>query len=124
MLKLRGDYASAEPLYRRASDIIRKAVGENTPSYATSLNNLAIVYKATGKLDVAETLLRQTREIECRTMGESHPGYATTLSNLASLYTAMGRLDEAEPLYLQAIEIRRSARRDAPGLRRLPEQPR
>ena len=43
-----GDYAKAEPLYRQALEIRKRALGENHPGYATSLNNLAVLYKAMG----------------------------------------------------------------------------
>ena len=43
-----GDYAKAEPLYRQALEIRKRALGENHPDYATSLNNLAGLYQAMG----------------------------------------------------------------------------
>src|SRR5258708_6353938 len=43
-----GDYAGAEPLYRRALAINEKALGPNHPDLATGLNNLATLLKAKG----------------------------------------------------------------------------
>ena len=43
-----GDYAKAEPLFRQALEINKRALGENHPDYATSLNNLAALYQAHG----------------------------------------------------------------------------
>ena len=40
-----GDFAQAEPLYKQALEIRKKALGEAHPDYATSLNNLALLYK-------------------------------------------------------------------------------
>src|SRR5262249_17977601 len=40
-LALAGDYAGAEPLYRRSLDIREKALGPDHPDTANSLNNLA-----------------------------------------------------------------------------------
>ncbi|MCT7996488.1 CHAT domain-containing protein, partial [Laspinema olomoucense] len=77
------------------------------PDYATSLNNLAGLYRQMGRLSDAEPLFRQAMEIRRVQLGENHPDYATSLNNLAGLYRQMGRLSDAEPLYLQAMEIRR-----------------
>ena len=44
-----GEYAAAEPLYKRALQIDEKALGPDHPSVATSLNNLAALYRATGR---------------------------------------------------------------------------
>ena len=41
-----GDYARAEPLYRQALEIRKKALGEGHPDYAASLNNLAGLYQS------------------------------------------------------------------------------
>jgi hypothetical protein len=43
-----GEYARAEPLYRQALEITKKAVGEGHPDYARSLSNLAALYQAMG----------------------------------------------------------------------------
>ncbi len=39
-----GDYAKAEPLYKRSLAILEKALGSDHPGVATSLNNLAALY--------------------------------------------------------------------------------
>ena len=39
-----GDYAKAEPLFKRALAIREKALGPEHPDVATSLNNLALLY--------------------------------------------------------------------------------
>ena len=104
-----GAYDRAEPLYRQALEIKKKALGEGHPDYATSLNNLAGLYHAMGAYDRAEPLFRQALEIRKKALGEGHPDYATSLNNLAALYRAMGAYDRAEPLFRQALEIRKKA---------------
>ena len=104
-----GAYDRAEPLYRQALEIRKKALGEEHPDYATSLNNLAALYHAMGAYDRAEPLYRQALEIRKKALGEEHPDYATSLNNLAELYHAIGTYDRAEPLYRQALEIRKKA---------------
>ena len=46
-----GAYDRAEPLYRQALEIRKKVLGEGHPDYATSLNNLAELYRAMGAYD-------------------------------------------------------------------------
>ena len=102
-----GNYAAAEPLLRQALEIIRKALGEEHPDYAQSLNNLAMLYRMLGNYAAAEPLLRQASEIRRKALGEKHPDYATSLNNLAVPYQDMGNCAAAEPLYRQASVILR-----------------
>jgi tetratricopeptide (TPR) repeat protein len=62
----KGDYAKAEPLFRRSLEIRKRALGENHPDYATSLYNLAELYKAMGDPAKAEPLFRNAIEIRKR----------------------------------------------------------
>jgi tetratricopeptide (TPR) repeat protein len=82
-------------------------LGERHPDVATSLNNLAGLYRAQGRYDEAEPLYRQALELSRELLGERHPDVATSLNNLAYLYQSQGRYDEAEPLYRQALELSR-----------------
>ena len=65
-----GNYAAAEPLFRRASDIYRTALGADHPDYALSLNNLAGVYVATARTSEALSLKRQAAAIDDRMIGQ------------------------------------------------------
>ena len=103
------EYAEAEPLYKQAMEIDRTALGEQHPDYATSLNNLAGLYRAMGRHTEAEPLYKQAMEIKRTALGEQHPGFAVSLNNLALLYNDMGRHTDAEPLYKQAMAICRTA---------------
>ncbi|MEG3440445.1 tetratricopeptide repeat protein, partial [Pannus brasiliensis CCIBt3594] len=69
------------------------------------LNNLAYLYRETGRYGEAEPLYRQALEMRKRLLGEEHPDVATSLNNLAYLYRETGRYGEAEPLYRQALEM-------------------
>ena len=100
-----GDYARAEPLYLQCQEIRKKALGEEHPDYATTLNNLALLYYAMGDDARAEPLYLQCKEIEKKALGEEHPDYAVTIRNLALLYETIGDYERAEPLYLQCKEI-------------------
>jgi len=54
-----GNYTQAEPLYKQAMEIDRKALGDDHPSFANSLNNLAGIYSAMGNYTQAEPLYKQ-----------------------------------------------------------------
>ena len=90
----------------------RKALGTDHPDYATSLNNLAELLRATGRYEEAEPLFREAMETTGKALGTDHPDYATSLNNLAGLLRDTGRYEEAEPLFREAMETgpRRSGR--------------
>ena len=58
-----GQYAQAEPLYKRSLAIWEKALGPDHPSVATSLENLAGLYRATNRDKEAETLEQRAARI-------------------------------------------------------------
>jgi tetratricopeptide (TPR) repeat protein len=87
-----GNYTAAEPLYKEALAINKKVLGENHPDYATSLNNLAMLYDAMGNYTAAEPLFKEALAIYKKVLGENHPDYAMSLNNLAMLYNSYGQL--------------------------------
>lgn len=58
-----GQYASAEPHYRRALAVSEKTLGQNHPEVASILNSLAELYSAQGRYTAAEPLYRRALEI-------------------------------------------------------------
>ncbi len=104
-----GRYEQAFQYAILAHNLIRQELGENHPAYATSVNNLALLYKDQGNYADAEPLLRQACEIWRTRLGQDHPVYGTSLNNLGRLYQEMGNYVEAELLYRQASGIDRAA---------------
>ncbi|WP_253257792.1 tetratricopeptide repeat protein, partial [Microcystis aeruginosa] len=94
-----------EPLYLEALDLYKRLLGDNHPSLATSLNNLAHLYDSQGRYTEAEPLYLEALDLCKRLLGDNHPHVANSLNNLAGLYYSQGRYTEAEPLYLEAINI-------------------
>src|SRR5262249_1485174 len=82
----KGQFARALPLVRKAVDIRKKLLTENHPYYATSLNNLAMLYKALGEYRKALPLFERAHELRKKLLSEDHPHYALSLNNLALLY--------------------------------------
>ena len=101
----RGQFRTAEPLYRRALAIDEERYGPDHPDVAIALSNLAFLLKATNRLDEAEPLYRRALAIVERSLGPDHPDVARTLNNLSQLLKATSRLGEAEPLMRRALAI-------------------
>ena len=101
-----GKYGEAGPLYVRALAIREQELGATHPDTATSLNNLALLYRDQGKYGEAEPLYVRALAIREQELGATHPDTATSLNNLAGLYRDQGKYGEAEPLYVRALVIR------------------
>jgi len=103
----RGAYFEGETLCQKALDLSRSYFGEEHPNVATSLNNLAGLYRNQGCYEEAEPLYQAALEMSKKLLGDEHPFVATSLNNLAGLYQSQGRYDEAEPLFQTALEMRK-----------------
>ena len=95
----------AEPLMRRALEIIKASYGEHHPAVATGLNNLGQLLLDTNQHKEAEPLMRRALEIDEASYGEHHSAVARGLNNLGRLLQFTNRIAEAEPLMRRALEI-------------------
>ncbi len=100
-----GKYDEAIPIAAQAVILALILWGEAHANVATSLSNLAGLYRCQGRYEAAEPLYLQAIEIVKIALPKNHPSLATSLNSLAKLYHSQGRYSEAEPLYQQAIEI-------------------
>jgi tetratricopeptide (TPR) repeat protein len=101
-----GQYDRALVVAKKALDIAEKSTYPNHPSVATSLNNLAELYRAQGQYAQAEPLYKRALAIREKALGPDHPDVATVLENMVALYRATERDKEAEKLEQRAAEIR------------------
>jgi Flp pilus assembly protein TadD len=60
---IQGQYAQAEPLFRRSLAIREKVLGPNHPDVATSLENLALLCRLTRRIAEAEKLEERAAKI-------------------------------------------------------------
>ncbi|WP_051151141.1 tetratricopeptide repeat protein [Mastigocladopsis repens] len=60
----------------------KRLLGEQHPSVALSLDNLAYFYNSQGRYSEAEPLYLQALEIDQQVFGENHPNTATVRKNL------------------------------------------
>jgi len=81
-------------------------MGAEHPDTATSLNNLAELYRYQGKYEQAEPLYLRALSIFEQRLGAEHPYTAEVLHGLAELYQQQGKYEQAEPLYQRALTVR------------------
>ncbi len=101
-----GHYTEAEPHLNRALAIREKALGPNHRDTATSLNNLAELYRAQCRYAEAEPLFKRALAVREKAFGADYPDVAVSLNSLAYLYESQGRYAEAGPLFKRALAIR------------------
>lgn len=125
------DHVKAKKYYSRALDIYRSLAIDNPQAYepdlASTLNNLAVLYKNTQQLAESESLylealesyrrlakekpiyrqLYKTKDKNKEKAKDYKPDVARTLNNLALLYSNTQRQAESETMYLEALKIRR-----------------
>lgn len=95
----------SEKYLRRAIEIAKKTIGEESLEYTSYMSDLAGQLREIGHYDEAEKLYRNAIEIVEEILGEEDHNYAMCINNLAVLLRDKGCFAEAEPLYRQALEI-------------------
>ncbi|PDV97762.1 tetratricopeptide repeat protein [Candidatus Chloroploca asiatica] len=108
-LRKLGNYTSAQAYAARAVAIRERVLGSDHLATVTSLNNLALLYKAQGQYDAARPLLARALAIHEHALGAAHPATATSLNNLAGLLHSQGDFAAARPLYARALAIHEHA---------------
>ena len=99
-------YGEAEVAYRNALQRREQQLGADHVDVATSLNELAELYRMMGRYGEAEPLYGRSLAIKEQQLGVDHLDTAISLNNLAALYDLMGRYREAEPLYERSLAIK------------------
>ena len=101
-----GNYDRAVTVAKKSLEVAGRNTGLDHPSVATSLNNLAELYKTQGQYAQAEPLYKRSLAIMEKALGPDHPSVATSLGNMVALYRKSGREKEAEVLEKRAAAIR------------------
>ena len=87
-----------------------------SPHTLTSANNLGMLLKDQGKLDLAEPFLCRSLEGCERTLGRDHPDTLASVNNMGALLVAQGKSSLAEPFFRRALEAwERTLGRDHPN---------
>jgi CHAT domain-containing protein/Flp pilus assembly protein TadD len=100
------EYAKAEPVCLKLTEINRSYYGEITDEYLQSLGILGIIYERKGDLNKAETVYKKVAETHSKLLGQSTMEYAIDIDRLADLYVKKEDYTKAEPLYLQSLEVK------------------
>ena len=82
----------------RALAISEQQLGPLHPDTATSLNNLAGLYRAQGKYKQAEPLLVRALAISEQQLGPQHPSTQIIRENYAAFLRVMGRDAESRTI--------------------------
>lgn len=101
-----GDYAQAEPHYRRAWELLTKLAGPGSTEAAVAMGNLASLFSDEGAFDKAEPLELQSLEIKKSVLGPDNPDTAESFYNLGAFYFQKGDYQKAEDAYRTALGIR------------------
>jgi tetratricopeptide (TPR) repeat protein len=102
-----GREADAEPLWRRALQIRRSALGSEHPEVFGTGDKLALCLIAQGKYPEAEPLLRRSLTHRENYYGPEDPGIMTSLNHMSDLFLAQKKYAEAEPFATRAVRIGR-----------------
>ncbi|MCS6812356.1 MAG: tetratricopeptide repeat protein [Cyanobacteria bacterium] len=78
----------AEDWYRRCLTLAETRLGADHPDVATSLNNLAGLYRALGRYAEAEPSYVRSLEIVFKTLGQDHPSTQTVFNNFVTCLQA------------------------------------
>lgn len=111
MMKLyqAGKYTEALVAAQRILKIRESELGLEHSDVATSLNNLASLYQATGDNVQAEPLYQRSLAIMEKNLGPKHADLAMVLNGLALLYYNRGDYGRAEPLFRRGLAINEQA---------------
>jgi tetratricopeptide (TPR) repeat protein len=109
LLYQQGKYTKSLSVAKEAVRVAEATFGPEHHNVATSLNNLAEIYRHQGNFAEAEPLYKRAVNIDEKTLGPDHTEVAATLTNLAALYNDQGKYAEAEPVYKRVLAIREKA---------------
>jgi len=105
LLRIEKRPAEAEVMLRLALASRLKISGEEHPSTAQTMNQLAYALHDEGKLSEAEQYTRTSLATSRRLLGDEHPDIAVALNHLGTLLRDQGKLDEAESMLRQALSV-------------------
>ena len=104
-----GDYVNLAKEMDRFLALTGQLYGEESPEYATVLNDYGGVHRDIGNYEKAEKAFLESAEKIARLQGPEHPDYGSVLNNLAGLYRLMKRYDDSTRQFQHALDIYRVA---------------
>jgi tetratricopeptide (TPR) repeat protein len=101
----KGQFETAEQLYREALSRLENAAGPVHPRIASVLLRLGDFYSARRKFSEAEEQFRRAMTIYEQTFGNENLDIAICLQHLSDALMAQGRADEAERFRVESKRI-------------------
>ena len=92
--------------YEKAIQTGGQMKGLSHSDLGTMLNNVALIYRKSGRQKAAEPYYQHALHIYETQLGPVHADVASVLNNLGVFYTNERRFDEAEKTHLRALAIR------------------
>ncbi|MFM9996196.1 MAG: tetratricopeptide repeat protein [Phycisphaerales bacterium] len=105
LIRVRSDYAGAEPLIREALDGRTRLFGENAGETALSVATLARLYRSSGKLDEAERTLHRALAALRAAYGADHTYVAISEHERGLVGEGRGEPGQAEASFREALRI-------------------
>ncbi|MBC7487159.1 MAG: CHAT domain-containing protein [Cytophagaceae bacterium] len=100
--------ANSEVLFNKSLEILKEELGETNPEYAIALENAAVYYLNTGKVEVAVDYIKQAKSIWVKVLGDNN-FYSARIDYLTgNILTVQGNYPEA----LKSYERSRNAFKD------------
>jgi tetratricopeptide (TPR) repeat protein len=106
-LYLKGEYASAEAIYRDAAAAARTLYPDGDPLLSEAISGVAEIFKQHGDFDSAEREYRAALAIDRKLHAEPHADVARSLAGLAGTLMYQDRFDESEAAFRESLLIRR-----------------
>ncbi|MBK7650199.1 MAG: tetratricopeptide repeat protein [Flammeovirgaceae bacterium] len=100
-----GRYNSAEYYSSEALSIREQTLGKSSKAYASSLNNLAVLYQKTARFNESEKYFDEALQVVQEQLGAESQEYAIVLNNQAILFSEIGRTEQAVSKLNTAISI-------------------
>ena len=102
-----GNTIEAESYFHQILILTKQVYGQQHPSIANCLIDLAIVYYAQNLFDKTEEFFLEAITFRKKVLGEEHSDVALALLELAAIYNTQSMYARAEPLFLQALDIKK-----------------
>lgn len=89
VLNSAGNFQQALEVGVECRDVVKGHFGEKHPVYASTITNIALMYKNMGQMQEAIDSYEFALQVYKESVGEQHASFATTLHNLGSVYRAL-----------------------------------
>ena len=85
-----GKYKTAEALFLKTLQGLRRTRGDHHPDVLQTMSHLAELYQSQGRYGDAEAIILKALNTQRRVLGEQHPNTLASTANLAQTYYLHG----------------------------------